>query len=118
MGIRYRPGSTGRLDGGASEGVDALDRYGIGEKDPVTGLYEAYDLPDGSPAHAGEAVEWTAILTRWPLIVADFASEYRVRLHRELPDLSWREFRDLIAGLLAADTRLARALQPETEAPL
>lgn len=119
MGVRYRPGSASRHHGGAPhDGLDAIDRYGVGEKDPITGLYESYDLPEGHEAHGGETVAWQAILTRRPLLVADFASEYGIRLNGEMDRMTWREFADLTVGLLAADTRLARAFQPETEAPL
>lgn len=40
-------------------------------------------------------------------MVADFASEYRIRL-ATVTDLSWREFCALLLGLLSANTRLAR----------
>jgi hypothetical protein len=39
-------------------------------------------------------------------VVADFASEYGIRLG--VTDLSWREFLSLLTGLLVADTRLYR----------
>lgn len=46
------------------------------------------------------------MVAAWPLLVADFASEYRIRLADA--DLGWREFVRLLTGLLAADTRLYR----------
>jgi hypothetical protein len=45
--------------------------------------------------------------------VADFADVYGIRLHREQPP--WCEFRDLIQGLLAGESRLWRALKPPEE---
>jgi hypothetical protein len=39
--------------------------------------------------------------------VSDFASEYGIRLGRG-DFLSWREFRSLLAGLMACDSRLSR----------
>jgi hypothetical protein len=51
----------------------------------------------------------------WPLIVADFWSEYGIRLHREFDDLRWVEFRDAVNGLLSADTRLGRYFNPKND---
>lgn len=48
--------------------------------------------------------------------MADFAEHYSIRLHTR-PALSWAEFRDLTAGLLAADTRLYRATRPPDPEP-
>jgi hypothetical protein len=119
VGIRYRPGNVGRhgVGGQPLEGLEALDTYGIGAKDPVTGLYENYDIPAGHPANrleeAGEAIAWPAIAEQWPLIVADFASEYGVRL----PDvvMRWPEFEWLVSGLFAVDSRLRRHFFPPPE---
>jgi hypothetical protein len=44
---------------------------------------------------------------QWQFVVADFASEYGIRL-ATVTDLSWREFCALLLGLLSANTRLAR----------
>ncbi len=38
--------------------------------------------------------------------MADFASEYGIRLHGA--SLTWAEFRDLLTGLLMTDSRLWR----------
>ena len=47
-------------------------------------------------------------------MVADFASEYGIRLHS--PDfLAWREFHALLIGLLSSDTRLYRRFAPQPE---
>ncbi|MFB9852440.1 hypothetical protein ACFFMR_18860 [Micromonospora andamanensis] len=68
----------------------------------------------------GEPVAWSAILSRWRLIEADLASEYGLDLEAEprlLASRSWRWLETRILGLLAADTRLYRALAPEPEMP-
>lgn len=44
-------------------------------------------------------------------MVADFASEYGIRLRTD-EFVSWFEFRDLLTGLLASDTRLYRRFAP------
>ncbi|RBQ05220.1 hypothetical protein DQE82_26750 [Micromonospora sp. LHW51205] len=67
----------------------------------------------------GEGLSWAQILTHWPLIEADLQSEYGIdvedrALMRARP---WRWLEARIVGLLAADTRLHRALAPEPETP-
>jgi hypothetical protein len=50
----------------------------------------------------------------YPLVVADFASEYGIRLALlNDADMTWREFWTLTCGLLTADTRLYRKFRPE-----
>lgn len=46
-------------------------------------------------------------------MVADFASEYGIRL--AVADLKWLEFLALMRGLLAADTRLRRHFAADDE---
>ena len=121
MGIGVGPGSTRRYGSGdqgtAETGIEALERYGYGEKDPVTGLYEGYDLPAGHPAgQSGDqvTVSWVEIFGQWPALVADFASEYRIRLDRESDStLSWAAFRVYVQGLMSADSRLTRHFTPD-----
>jgi hypothetical protein len=48
-------------------------------------------------------------------VVADFASEYGIRLHGA--SLSWVEFRDLLTGLLVTDSRLWRHFSRDSDAP-
>lgn len=84
---------------------------GCGDYDPETDTWEWYegDLP-------GAGHRWSDLLARWPLIEADFHSEYGADLSAPDSPLdcrSWRWFRARIAGLLAADTRLGRAFAPE-----
>lgn len=107
MGKRRPKSGTGGTDDSDS-GPD--DEYGRGEYDPATGLYEYYDRPrqaEGSP------VTWEEILDQFPLIIADFASEYGIRLHRE--SLTWAEFRHLVYGLLQTQSRLWHATRPDDE---
>jgi hypothetical protein len=47
-------------------------------------------------------------------VVADFASEYGIRLHARTP-LAWAEFRDLLTGLLQTDSRLWRHFTRDDE---
>jgi hypothetical protein len=46
-------------------------------------------------------------------VVADFASEYGIRL--AATDLSWREFVHYLTGLLACDSRLYRHFSTDDE---
>ena len=81
---------------------------GRGNRDPVTGTFEWYEFPDGHAATQaeGSVVSILTLCDQWDLVVADFASEYRIRLARE--PVSWPEFRTLLTGLLATDSRLWR----------
>ena len=119
MGIRYRPGNPGRHGGGGqpAEDLAALDDYGVGVKDPLTGLYESYDLPDGHPAkrtdEEGAPLDWEVVAEHFELVAADFASEYGVRLLGS--GMRWPEFSWYVAGLWSCDSRLRRVLAPEPE---
>ncbi|TMR97532.1 hypothetical protein [Nonomuraea basaltis] len=63
----------------------------------------------------GSAVTWAALLSQWALIEADLHSEYGIDLDTPglLASRTWRWLRNRIFGLLAADTRLCRALSPD-----
>lgn len=119
MGIRYRPGTSSRPSGGSpgqgQRRYDHLAKYGRGRiVDEVTGQYEWYDTSQAD--EAGQEVEWRDILGQWRLIVADFTSEYRIRLDvTSNDDLTWVVFRVHLQGLMYADTRLARHFAPEPE---
>jgi hypothetical protein len=115
VGVRHQPGSSGRLPGGQTEqlsGLDAIAQYGIGERDPLTGLYEAYDIPEGHAAQGGaeegHPVTWTQLVEQWELIVADFTSEYGIDLRARRHTMPWRDFAIWAQGLMTADTRIAR----------
>ena len=103
MGERPPKSTPGRGEGGPE------DPTGRGLYDAATGLYEWYDVPEGQ----GDAVTWEQILNHFPLIIADLASEYGVRVHQET--LMWAEFRDLVHGLLQTESRLWHATQPVKE---
>lgn len=103
------PGPAGRGRGGPD------DPLGRGDYDAATGIWEWYE----EAPEQGHAVTWEAILGHWPLLVADFAEHYGIRL-RTRPAMGWAEFRDLTEGLLACDSRLYRATrppEPEAEEP-
>lgn len=118
MGIRYQPGSTSRPSGGTPREprrFDHLAQYaapGAYIIDETTGEYSEYDL---TPEQAAPRIEWDDLLAQWPLIVADFASEYHLRLHVDMDGMTWQEFRHLLQGVLAADTRLHRHFNVEKE---
>jgi hypothetical protein len=101
---------------GGAKGRGA-DRYGRGQRDEATGLYEWYEFPEGEGPGVGEPVTWRAILARWGLIEADLHACYGIDLGE--PDLlrarSWRWLRARIIGLLSADTRITRALAPSDQ---
>jgi hypothetical protein len=111
VGARGPKSGTGNAPATVDGGPD--DPTGRGVYDEATGLWEWYDKPE----ETGAPVTWEQILdeARWPLIVADFASEYGIRLHRER--LMWPEFRHLIHGLLQSKSRLWRAVTPTEEEP-
>ncbi|HON76804.1 MAG TPA: hypothetical protein PLQ23_16840, partial [Dermatophilaceae bacterium] len=113
------PGSAGRHDGGGS-GLAAIHKYGGGEYDPVTGLWEYYEFPPGHEARGQEAeeVSWRDLLDQWVLLEADWLSEYHERLSAVWAALSWREFVVGVVGLFAADTRLSRHFAPPTPDPM
>ncbi len=117
MGTGDGPGSDGRRHGGSGDGPAAadgtgepaagIDEYGRGEYDPVTGLYEWYEIPEGHAAQAtGPSVDLEAVIDHdQDLIVADFAAVYGIRLHRTRnTDMTWREFLQLLIGLFADDS--------------
>jgi hypothetical protein len=49
------------------------------------------------------------------LIASDFASEFGIRI--ATADLSWREFRAYLAGLMSTDSRLRRHFAPDDYNP-
>lgn len=115
-----RAGGSGRPEQQATGDLEDLDQYGYGEKDPATGVWSNYEVPAGHPANRleegpGKTIGWDSIVEQWPLIVADFASEYSIRL----PGVSmrWPEFDWLVSGLFAADTRLYRHFFPPKRDP-
>lgn len=116
-----RAGGSGRSEPQATGDLEALDQYGYGEKDPATGVWSNYDIPAGHPANqtdegpGGKVIAWDAIVAQWPLIVADFASEYGIRL--PAASMLWPEFDWLVSGLFAADTRLYRHFFPPKQEP-
>lgn len=116
MGDGPSPKSTDSGDGDTG-GLGDIDRYGVGERDPVTGLYENYDFPAGHPATQEVDTEtppitWPAIFGQAELIEADFRSEYQLELTQVYRTATWRWFRVRVQGLLYADTRLSRHFRP------
>jgi len=118
VGVGYRPGNVGRLDGGQTyepRRYDHLAKYGQGRIiDEATGEYESYDL--SSAEEEGTPLDTLDVLDQLVLIKADFASEYGIHLHA-LPSaaLSWWDFLDYLQGLMFANTRLARHFAPSNE---
>lgn len=112
MGVRPGPKSAdGEADpegaggGEGKSGFDAIARYGVGEPDPVTGIYAVYDIPEEVVAPKVSIAE---LIEDWVLVVADFATEYQVRL-AVVTDMTWREFVTLLTGLLSTpDSRIYR----------
>jgi hypothetical protein len=115
---RWRPKSDSGVDepgAEADEGPEAIAQYGRGRYDEATGLYEYYEgIPKEVTGAPSEAVGWPQILEHWDLLEADFRSEYTIDLWSWSG--SWRQFSTFTRGLLAADTRLSRALRPEGDA--
>lgn len=119
MGDRPRPGSGSRLDGGDPDDLDVLDQFGVGQRDPLTGLYESYDIPTGhrllTAEGEGRKVTWVEIFDNWDLIIPDWSAEYGHRLVAVKDEMRWPEFRAHLLGLLSADTRLSRNFQPKQQ---
>ena len=122
MGIGVGPGTASRprggdagSDGGELSGYAAIAQYGHGRQDPVTGAFEWYEYPEGYGAQssATQTIEIGDLLRHGDPIVADFASEYGIRLY-ESPRLSWRVFCIYLAGLVRPGTRLAAAVTAAT----
>jgi hypothetical protein len=105
-----RPKSADRDDpaGTPADRTGDPDPGAHGIYDHVTGLSDFYEQDDGDQ---GSAVTWEEILGHWDLLVADFAEHYGIRLHTR-PRMTWAEFRSLVAGLLAVESRLWRATRP------
>lgn len=96
------PGGDGRPSRD-SEDQDDLDQYGIGQKDPVTGVYPFYDVPSYlERAQVGTPVNWSAIFAQWGLLVADFQDVYGIALMREFDRMTWVEFRLYVQGLMSS----------------
>ena len=50
---------------------------------------------------------WTALLEQWAVLEFAWHAAFHERLASVWPDLSWREFRVMVGGLLVDDTLLA-----------
>ena len=115
MGVGSGPKSAGGSAGGSADspeatGLAAIARYGVGDQDPETGLYECYDVPDEV---TDPGITVLDLLDEWPLVVPDFATEYGIRL--AVADMSWVEFWSLLTGLLSTDSRLQRRFASKLE---
>ena len=115
MGGRAAPGTSSRPGAGGWDGDPAADPTGRGEYDPETGLWDWYDRDPEDRAPVGEAYQLSRLIKQWKVIEADFASEYGIRLALVRDSMSFREFATLLGGLLSADTRLWRVLNPDRQ---
>jgi Bacteriophage Gp15 protein len=117
VGVRPIPGSTGRRAEDGSDGprrFDHLARYaapGAVVINEETGEYSEYEVPEEN----GVPLDWADVLAHPRLIAADFQSEYGIDLAAVGNTLPWRRFADLVAGLLACDSRIWRQMKHETE---
>ena len=79
---------------------------GWGRVDPATGLHRGYDTTETGPT-------WAEILHHWDLIELDLHDRFGVDVESGvLRERSGRWLRLRILGLLSADTRLWRAMNP------
>ena len=120
MAVRWPPGSAGPAEpcGEAGRGESWRDQYGRGRRDPVTGLYEWYDIPpEVRQAEEAPELTWDSLLQHWALIEADLHQEYQVDVEDRalMRARSWRWLETRILGLLSVHSRLARALRPKPE---
>ncbi len=73
---RIRPGSTAP---GEDDRADGIEQYGWGERDPVTGLFEGYDIPDTKWSQIrGRAAGWREILPHLGVIDVDMHAVYGI----------------------------------------
>lgn len=97
---------------GGRTGVHALEGFGGGNRDALTGLHEFYDdLPPELEAvrEGGDApLEWLTVLEQWPLVEGGFHAVYGVDLVAIWPTVDWRWVRTRLGYLLMSDTPLAR----------
>lgn len=120
MGNGRPPKPASRLSGGAAggspTGLEAIAQFGVGKCD-ASGVYEAYDIPEGHAAaqtrsESDRKVTWPELVEQFALIEADFSSEYSIELEDVLHIRTWRWFNAKVAGLMVADTRIARHFRP------
>lgn len=64
-------------------------------------------------------MSWSQILDEWPLVEADLHETYGVDIAAPglLDTRSWRWLRVRVLGLLSADSRINRLLNPPPDAP-
>jgi hypothetical protein len=113
VGDRCRPKSDGGSDGREGQsGLAAVEEYGWGEKDPLTGLYEGYDLPKDLRQQS-RAVGWPELLAQWGLLEYSFHTVLGIDLEDAWHRKSWRWFAVRVKHLLSQDTPLARFFAPD-----
>lgn len=103
MGDRWRPKSDGgvRPPERTEQGVEALEAYGVGAKDPLTGLYESYEAPPGKLAASVEPPPWADLFEQWPLIEWDFTHHLNLDASKAIRAESFRWFTIRLMGLLS-----------------
>ena len=121
MAVRRPPGSAGPGEPGlqARRGPDWREQYGRGNRDPVTGLYEWYEIPPEVREYEDQPeLGWLDLLAHWTLIEADLHSEYGIDVEDRalIRARSWRWLQARILGLLSVKSRLRRALKIDQEA--
>jgi hypothetical protein len=101
-------------EGTRQSGLEAVEEYGWGEKDPLTGLYEGYELPRDL-RESGRAVSWPELLAHWSLLEYSFHSALGIDLEDVWRRKSWRWFTVRVKHLLSTDTPLARFFAPDDD---
>lgn len=118
MGDRWGPKSGGgvRPPARTEPGSASLEKYGRGEKNSATGLYEFYDIPEEHKP--GNPVSWVTILEQWRLLEFDFHHILHVPdISAILPDVSWVWFESRVSGLLSTPGLLSRFFTADDEEP-
>lgn len=121
MGVRWRPKcpSPGEPGGTSGSGKDWLEQYGRGRRDPATGLFEWYEIPEEIRARESQPlITWAELLVHWPEIEADLHERYGIDVEdRDLMrSRSWRWLQTRIVGLLSLPkSRLTLAMRPPPE---
>lgn len=103
------------VESDAESGTEAISKYGHGQKDPNTGLYEWYELPKERNGEVGTPVSWLELLNEWALIEALFHTEFQVDLSKVLYTETWRWFTVRVRLLLRTDNPLSRHFAPDDE---
>jgi hypothetical protein len=118
VGVERRPKSTSGVPGSESaneQGAKAVERFGCGDYDEKSGLYEWYEDLPLEVLRPSKPIKYGDIFAQWSLVEADFHEFYNVDLEDVFWVKSWRWFTVRVDGLLGCDSRLQRHFREDPE---